>query len=114
MNKIVNQFLLNGDQFMPELHLRKTGFTYSAWGSFTKHLKRVQKFRETGNLKHIYKNELDEVCFGHDAAYSDSKDFAKRTVTDKILKDRAYEIARNRKYDGYQRALESMLYRFFH
>ena len=56
---------------------------------------RVQKFREKGNLKHIYRNELDKACFAHDAAYSDSKDLAKRTVSDKILKDRAYEIAIN-------------------
>ena len=56
---------------------------------------KVQKFRETGNLKYIYRNELDKACFSHDAAYSDSKDLAKRTVSDKILKDRAYEIAIN-------------------
>ena len=56
---------------------------------------KVQKFRETGNLKYIYRNELDKACFSHDAAYSDSKDLAKRTVSDKILKDRAYEIAVN-------------------
>ena len=56
---------------------------------------KVQKFRETGILKHIYRNELDKACFAHDAAYSDSKDLAKRTVSDKILKDRAYEIAIN-------------------
>ena len=57
--------------------------------------------------------ELDKVCFTHDAAYSDSKDLAKRTISDKILKDRAYEIARNRGYDGYQRPLASMVYKFF-
>ena len=56
MNKIVNIFLLAGDKLMPELHLRKQGFTYSACGPFTKHRKRIQKFRETSNLKHIYKN----------------------------------------------------------
>ena len=71
MNKIVKKFLLAGDKFMPEFHLRKPGFTYSACGPFTKHRERIQKFRETGNLKHIYKNERDKSCFAHDFVYSD-------------------------------------------
>ena len=77
------------------------------------HRERIQKFRETGHLKHLYRNELDKACFAHDAAYSDSKDLAKRTTSEKILKDRACEIAKNRKYDGYQRTLASMVYKFF-
>ena len=112
MNKIINKFLLNGDKFMPELHLKQPGFTFRAFGTFTKHCERIQKFRETVNLKYLYRNELGKACFAHDAAYSDSKHLAKRTVSDKILKDRAYEIARNRRYDGYQRALASMTYKF--
>ena len=80
---------------------------------FTKHREIIQKFRETGNLKHLYKNELDKACFAHGAAYSDSKNLAKRTMFDKILRDRAYENARNRNYDGYQRGLASILHRFF-
>ena len=102
---------MTGDKFMPESHLRQPGFTYSACGPFTKHHERIQKFRETGNLKHLYRNELDKACFAHDAAYSDSKDLAKRTISDKILKDKAYEIVRNCKYDGDQRALASFLIR---
>ena len=66
---------------------------------------RTQKFRETCNLKHLYRNELDKTCFAYNAAYSDSKDLDKRTISDKILKDRAYEIARNCNYNGCQRAL---------
>ena len=112
MNKIINKFLLTGDKFMPELHLKQPGFTFGAFGTFTKHCERIKKFRETVNLKYLYRNELDKACFAHDAAYSESKDLAKRTVSDKILKDRAYEIARNRRYDGYQRALASMTYKF--
>ena len=80
---------------MPELHLKQAGFTYSACGPFTKHCQRIQKFRETGNLKHLYRNELDKACFAHDETYSDRKDLTKRTISDKNLKDRAYEIARN-------------------
>ena len=68
----------------------------------------IQRFREIGHLKHLYRNELDKVCFAHDAAYSDSKDLTKRAISDKILRDRADEIARNRGYDGYQRALASI------
>ena len=113
MNKIINKFLLTGDKFMPELHLKQPGFTDSACGPFTKHCERIQKFRETGNLKHLYRNELDKACFAHDAAYSDSKDLAKRTISDKILKDRAYETARNWKYNEYQGALESMVCKIF-
>ena len=104
MNKIINKFFFTGDKFMSELHLKQPGFTYSAGGPFTKHRERIKKFRGTGNLKHLYRNELEKACFAHDAAYSDSKDLTKRTISGKILKDRAYEIARNRRYDGYQRA----------
>ena len=95
MNKIFHKFLLTGDKFIHELHLRRPGFTYSACGPFTKHCGSFQKLRETGNLKHLYRNELDKVCFAHDAAYFDGKDLAKRTISDKILKERAYEITIN-------------------
>ena len=112
MNKIINKLLLTDDKFMPELHLKWPGFTQSACGPFTKHRERIQKIRETCNLKHLYRNELDEACFAHDAAYS-SKDLAKRTISHKMLKDIAYEIARNRGYDQYQRALASMVQKFY-
>ena len=95
---------MTGDKFMPELHLKQPGFTYSACGPFTKHREWIQEFRQTGNLKHLYRNELDKACFAHDAGYSDSKDLVNRTTSNKILKDRAYEIARNCDYHGYQRA----------
>ena len=75
MHNIVNKFLLAGDKFMPEMHLRQPQFTYSACGTFTKHKQRIQKFKETN---YIYKNELDKACFAHDAAYSDSKDLTKK------------------------------------
>ena len=113
MSKIINKFLLTGDKFMPELYLKDPGFNYSACGPFTKHHERIQKFRETCNLKQLYRNELDKACFDHDTAYSDSKDLAKRTISDKSLKKRPYEMARNRGYDRYQRALVSIVYRFF-
>ena len=87
MNKTVNNLLKAGDKFMPELHLRQPRFTNSACRSFSKHRDRIQKFKETGNLKHRYRNEIDKACFAHDAAYSDSKYLAKITFSDKGLKD---------------------------
>ena len=98
---------------MPEMHLRQPQFTYSAFGPFTKHKQRIQKFKETGDTNYIYKNELDKACFAHDAAYSDSKDLTKRTIADKILKNKVFNIAKDPKYDGYQRGLASMVYKFF-
>ena len=74
MNATVNKFLLVGDKFLPETHLRQPGFTDSACGPFTKHKQRIQKFMQTGNTDVIYKNELDKACLQHDAAYSDSKE----------------------------------------
>ena len=113
MNNVINKFLLVGDKFMPEIHLRQPQFTYSACGAFTRHEERIQKFKETGDTNYVFKNELDKACFVHDAAYSDSKDLTKRTIADKNLKNRAFDIAKDPKYDGYQRGLGSMVYKFF-
>ena len=113
MSNIINTFLLAGDKFMPEMHLRQPQFTYSACGPFTKHKQRVQKFKETGDTNYIYKNELDKASSAHDAAYYDSTDLTKRTVADKILRNKAFNIAKDPKYDGYQRGLASMVYKFF-
>ena len=112
MNEIINKFLLVGDKFMPEMHLKQPGFTYSACGQFTKNKERVEKFMQTGNTDFIYKNELDKTCFQHDMAYGKSKDLIKRTQSDKVLKDKAFKIVSNTKYDGYQRGLASMVYKF--
>ena len=75
---------------MPEMHLKQPGFTYSACGPFTKNKEWIQKFKETGDTNYIYNNELD-------------KDLARRTASDKTLRDKAFNIAKNPKYDGYQR-----------
>ena len=113
MNEIVNKFLLAGDKFMPEMHLKQPGFTYSACGPFTKNKERIQKFKETGDTKYIYRNELDKACFQHDMAYGDFQDLARGTASDKVLRDEAFNIVKNIKYDGYQRGLASMDYKFF-
>ena len=113
MNNLINKFLLAGDKFMPEIHLRQPQFTYSACGPFTNHEERIQKFKETGDTNSVFKNELDKACCVHDAAYSDSKALTKRTIVDKNLKNRAFDIAKDPKYNGYQRGLASMIYKFF-
>ena len=112
MNDIINKLLLTGDKFMSKMHLKQPVFTYSACGPFTKNRERVQKFKETRDSTYIYRNELDKACFQYYMAYGDFKDLAKRTAGDKVLKDKAFNIAKDPKYDKYQRALASMVYKF--
>ena len=106
--------MLAGDTFMPEMHLRQPQSVYSACGPFTRHKERIKKFKQTGDTRYIYRNELDKACFQHDSAYADHKDLINRTKSDKVLRDKAYDIATNPEYDGYQRGLASMVYKFFH
>ena len=51
--------------------------------------------------------------FQHDSAYADHKDLINRTEADKVLRDKVYDIASNPEYDGYQRGLASIVYKFF-
>ena len=112
MKEIGNRFLLAGDKFMPEIHLKQLGFTYSACGPFTKNRERIKKFMKTGNTDFIYRIDLDKACFQLNMACGKSKDLAKRTESEKVLRDKAFEIASNPKYNGYQRGLASMVYKF--
>ena len=102
-NECVNKFLLAGDKFVPEMRLKRPGFTYNACGPFTKNKKRIEKFMQAVNTDFVYRNDLDKACFQHDMAYGKSKDLAKRTQSDKFLRNKAFETANNPKYDGYQR-----------
>ena len=113
MNKIVNKFLLAGDKLILEMHLKQPGYTYSARGPFTKNKERIQKFKETGDTSYIYKDELDKACFQHDMTYRDFEDLARRTASETVLRDKAFNIAKNPKYDGYERGLASAVYKFF-
>ena len=113
MNNAINKFLLAGDKFMPEMHLRQPQFVYSACGPFSRHKERIKEFKQTGDTRYIHKNELDKVCFQHDSAYVDHKDLINRTKSDKVLRDKAYDIASNPEYNDYQRGLASMVYKFF-
>ena len=113
MNKGINKFLLAGYKFMPKMHLRQPQFVYSAYGPFNRHKERIKKFKETGDTRYLDRNEVDKACFQHDSAYTDHKDLINRTKLDKVLRDKAYDIASNPEYDGYQRGLASMIYIFF-
>ena len=119
INEIINKFLLAGDKFLPEMPLRqpslldKSGFTYTACRPFTKNEERTQNIKEMEDTNYIYKNELDKACFQQDMAYGDFKDLTRRTAVDTVLREKAFKIASDPKYDGYQRGLASMVYKVF-
>ena len=102
----MKKFLLGGDKFMPKMHLRQPGFTHTR--PSTKNKERIQKFKETGDTRYIYKNELDKACFQDDMAYGDFKEIGRRTASDKVLRYKAFNVAKNPKYYGYQRGLASV------
>ena len=110
MHNIINKFLLAGDKFMPEMHLRQPQVFYSACGPFTRHKERIKEFKRTGDTRLLYRNELDKACFKHDVAYVKYKDVENRLISDQKLRNSAYDIASNPKYDGYHRGLASMVY----
>ena len=83
---MINRILLAGDKFMPDMYVRQPRFTYSSCRLFTKNKAREQKFKETGNSRYIYQNELDKACFQLDMAYEDFKDLPRKTVSDKTLR----------------------------
>ena len=115
-SRLLSSLFLLGDKFMPEMHLNLhvvPGFTYSACGPFTKNKERIQKFKETGDSRYIYQKELDKACFQHHMAHGDFKDITRRTASDQVLRDKAFNIAKNPKYDRYQRGLASAVYKFF-
>ena len=95
------------------MHLRQPKFVHSACGSFTRHKERIKEFKRTGDTRLLYRNELDKACFKHDAAYEKYIDVENRLISDQKLRNSVYGIASNPIYDGYQRGLASMVYRFF-
>ena len=113
MNNVINKFLLAHDKFMLEMHLRQPRFVYSACGHFTRHKERIKEFKRTGDTRYIYRNELDKACFQHDSANADHQDLINRTKSDKVLRAKAYDIATNPEYDGYQKGLASIVYKIF-
>ena len=91
------------------MHLKQPGFTYGACGPFTRNKERIEKFTLSRSTDFIYRNDLDKACFQHDMAYGKSKDLTKRTQSDKVLRDKAFKIASDAKYDGYQRGIALMV-----
>ena len=98
---------------MPEMHLKQSRFTYSAWGPFTKNKKIIQKFEEKVDWWYIYQSELGKACFQYDIAYGIFEDLIMRKACDEILCDKAFDIANDPKYDQYQRGIASMVYKIF-
>ena len=84
---------------MPEMHLKQPRFTYSACGLFTKNKERIKSVKETKDSRHIYRNQQDKACFQHDMAYGDFKNLPRRIASDKLLRDKTFNIAKNPKYD---------------
>ena len=100
MNETVNKFILAGDKFMPQMHLRHSDLTQSASKQFTEKQRNNPQIQRTKNSRYIYQNKLDKACFQHDMAYGDLKGLNRRTAAVKLN-------------DGYQRRLASIVYEFF-
>ena len=82
-------------------------------GPFTKNEERIQEFKETGDSQYVYQNELNNSCSQHDIANGDFKDLTRRKASDKTLHDKAFNIVKNAKYNGYQCRIALMVYKFF-
>ena len=96
---------------MPKKHLRQPKLIYSVCVRLQKNKQRMLKFKGTVDSQYIYQKELDKSYFQHDMAYGDFKDLTRRTASDKVLRDKAFNIAKNVKYDGYQLGLASVVYK---
>ena len=94
------------------MYLRQIGLNCNACGSFAKNKERIQKFKETEYSRYIYQNEKYKSCLQHDMTYRGFKDLPRRKASYKILHDKAFNIGKNPKYDGYQRGLASVIYKF--
>ena len=106
---LLDHKIINMNNIINKMHLRQPQFVYSACGPFTRHKKRIKEFKRTRDTRLLYRNELDKACFKHDAAYAKYKDVENRLISDQKLRNSAYDIASNPKYDGYQRSLASMV-----
>ena len=112
MNEIVNTFLLAGEKIVPEMHVKQSVLTYSACGPFTKNKKKIDKIMQSRNTDFIYWNELDKACFQHDMAYGKSKDLAKRTQSDKVLRNKVFKIVSDAKYDDSNELHQQIITKF--
>ena len=94
---------------MLEMHLRQSWSKYSAFGPFTKNKETIQKFEKTVDSRYIYQNELDKACFQYNMAYGDFKE----QLLIKFWTIKHLILIKINKYDGYQKSLASMVYKFF-
>ena len=106
-----SKFLLARDKFLSEIDLRHPEFTYSARVPFTKIKERIKNFKETEDSRYICQNELEKACFQHVMPYGEFENLTRRK--DKVLRNKAFNIAKNPKYDRYQYELASMVYKFW-
>ena len=113
MNAIINKLLLSGDKYIPEMYLKQHRFTFSICGPFTKNKERKKSFKKTSDSRYVYQNELDKSRFRHNMAYGDFKDLNRRRTAGKVLRNKTVNIANYAKYDGYQRGLVLMVFKFF-
>ena len=114
MNKIIIKFLVAGVRLVHEMHLRQPRFTYKTCRPFPKTKERKQKLKKkTGDSRYIYQNELGKAWFQHDVVYGDLKGLRRGATADKVLRGKAFNIVKNRKYDEHQRGLAAMVYNFF-
>ena len=109
----INNFLLAEDNIMLETHLRPLRLNCCACQRISKNKEQIQKFKETGDSRYNYQNELDKLCFQHDMAYRDFKDLPRRTASDNALRYKLLNIAKYSKCDWYQRGLASITYKIF-
>ena len=113
MNEIVNKFLSAGDKIYTWNALKAAWIYLYGYGSFPKNKERIQKAKETGESWYIYQSKLGKARLSSWQASGDFKNSTRRTVSDQILRYKAFNIVRNPKYDGYQRGLASMVYKSF-
>ena len=112
MNEITNKILSVRDELMPEMLLRKRGFTYSACGPFSKNKERIQKLKETRDSRYIYQKQTRQRrLFNMIWLREILRIYLKASY--KVLHDKAFNFAKNLKYDRYQRGLASKVYNFF-
>ena len=104
-----NKFSSARALFLTKMHLRHSRFAYSACEPVTKNKERIQTFKETGGSRYIYQNEIDKVSSQHDMVYGNFKELPRRTASDKVLRDKAFNKAKNAKHKGYQCGLALMV-----
>lgn len=98
---------------MPKMYLKQHVFTYSVCGPFNKREEMITKIKETWDSRYIYENQWDKPSFQYNMSYLDINDLDRRTVSGKIFPDKAFDIAKSKRYVGYQCGIVSVIYHIF-